>query len=52
MDLVEVDLRGLELLFSIGVDEGVLHDLEEPRLEVGAFRESRVVLVGLQVGLL
>ena len=52
MDFVEVHLRRLELLFAIGVDEGVLHDLEEPRLEVGALGEALVVLVGLEVGLL
>ena len=52
MDLVEVHLGRLQLLLAIGVDERVLHDLEEPRLEVGALGETGVVLVRLEVGLL
>jgi len=51
-NLGEVDLVRRELLLPVVVDERVLHDLEEPRLEVRAFLELVVVLVGLEVGLL
>src|SRR6185369_4497895 len=43
--------RGL-LLLAVVVDEGVLHDLEQPRLEVGPLLELVVVAVCLEVGLL
>src|SRR6476661_3679314 len=52
LDLGEVaEGRGL-LLLAVVVDEGVLHDLEQPRLEVGPFLELVIVAVGLQIGLL
>jgi len=44
-------VRG-KLLLAVVVDERVLHDLEEPRLEIRSFFELVVVLVRLQVGLL
>ena len=43
---------GRLLPLPVVVDEGVLHDLEQPGLEVGAFLELVVVLVGFEVGLL
>ena len=52
LDLGEVDAAGLELALAVVVDEGVLEDLEEPGLQVGAFLELVVVLVGLEEGLL
>ncbi len=51
-DLREVDLVRRELLLPVVVDERVLHDLEEPRLEVRTFFELVVVLVRLEVRLL
>ena len=51
-DLREVDLVRGELLLPVVVDERVLHDLEEPRLEVRSLFELVVVLVGLEVRLL
>ncbi len=52
LDLGEIDAARLELLLAVVVDERVLEDLEEPGLQVGAFLELVVVLVGLEVGLL
>jgi hypothetical protein len=52
LDLGEVHAPGLQLLLPVVVDEGVLQDLEEPGLQVRAFLELVVVLVGLEKRLL
>ena len=52
LDLGKVDAARLELLLPVVVDERVLQDLEEPRLQVGPLLEFVVVLVCLEEGLL
>jgi hypothetical protein len=45
--LGEIALRRLLLPFPVAVDESILEYLEQPSLEVGAFFELVVVLIGL-----
>ena len=52
LDVVEVGLARTALLGSVGVDERVREDAEEPRLEVRALFEAAERAVGLEVGLL
>ena len=52
LELVELEMGGSPLVLAVAVDEAVLHDPKQPRLEVGALLEAVVVAVRLEKRLL